>query len=91
MARPWQESDLRKRSDIAKLQLAEWQERASHWAVIPVYRDHRHMIVCAQCEQSLWFIKDQYEDEFTYNDDEKLLLIVAHIRQRHPEVNNAGL
>jgi hypothetical protein len=89
--KPWQESDLQKRKEIAERQLEEWQKRAEYWHTFPVHRDGRDMMVCGVCEQSLWFIKDRFDELFSYAVSEIMTLVVAHIRQRHPEVNPDGI
>lgn len=70
---------------IALEQLAPYQRIAEDWGIYPqeCYR-------CKKCDQSLWFVNDKRGQLYRYTDDEILALIVAHIRQRHPEVIDAG-
>jgi hypothetical protein len=87
----WQESDLKKRQDIADRQLQEWRVRALYW---PVFREGRYVMIgdvqalrwvhaCRKCSQAIWFDYDPDGNEYKYSEAEKLALIVAHIRQNH--------
>jgi hypothetical protein len=67
---------------IALEQLAEYQAIADTW---PRYPDGR-AVRCGSCDQALWFTYDRNGQPYRYKDNEKISLIVAHIRQRHPEV-----
>lgn len=69
---------------IALAQLAIYQEFAKEW---PRYPDSRS-IRCGKCDQSIWFLYDENGEVYRYTDDEKLALIVAHIRQNHEEYVN---
>ena len=93
----WQQSDLSARSVIAEEQLREYQEAAQTWPVKETMRrDNQHRprwcSVCRECDQSLWFTRDGKGVPYEYTGEEKLALIVAHIRQCHPtmEVSTDG-
>lgn len=70
---------------LGLMQLAQYQEAARDW---PRYPDGR-AIRCGKCDQSLWFSYDITGTPYRYTEDEKLALIVAHIRQNHSEAVNA--
>lgn len=69
---------------IALAQLAIYQEFAREW---PRYPDNR-AIRCGKCDQSIWFLYDENCEVYRYTDEEKLALVVAHIRQNHEEYVN---
>lgn len=87
-------------ADIAIRQLAAYQLIAEGWGVYPVirreeytdnhglttYGPERECNICGVCEENIWFTSDPHGNKFTYSDDDILALIVAHIRQAHPEV-----
>jgi hypothetical protein len=66
-------------ADVAKLQLHEYEERATVW---PVYTDGR-CNRCRECHQNIWFSKDPHGTPYAYKTEEILALKVAHIRQAH--------
>ena len=66
---------------MALQQLAQWQAACVDW---PRYPDGR-AIRCGKCDQALWLTYDPQGQPFRYEDDELFTLIVAHVRQRHPE------
>lgn len=68
----------------ALTQLAQYQAIAMQW---PRYPDGR-AIRCGKCDQSLWFIYDEQDRPFIYDESETLALTVAHIRQRHEGDDN---
>lgn len=68
-------------SGLALSQLAPYQMAAYDW---PRYPDGR-AVRCGKCDQSMYFTEDANEVKYVYTDEEKLALIVAHIRQVHPE------
>lgn len=87
----WQESDLRHRAHIAQEQLRPYQEAAQTWPVKETMRRDnlqraRWCSVCRECDQSLWFTRDVKGVPYEYTEEEKLALIVAHIRQCHPDL-----
>lgn len=71
---------------IALEQLAPYREVAATWLIYPDGRCHR----CMECDQNIWFSRDRQGQPYRYTDAEILALIVAHIRQCHAEVIDAG-
>lgn len=72
---------------IGLQQLAQYQELALTW---PRYPDGRAMR-CGKCDQNLWFTYDLNGNQFVYADEEKMALVVAHIRQNHAEVYSGNV
>jgi hypothetical protein len=69
---------------IGLRQLAAYQEIAVDWPRYPDGRANR----CGKCDQNLWYTYDLNGNHYVYTDEEKLALVVAHIRQNHPEVHS---
>lgn len=67
---------------IAWEQLKPYRDAASTW---PVHEDGRFNR-CRVCTQNIWFWHDANGNPYVYETDEIIALIVAHIRQVHPEV-----
>lgn len=86
----WQESDLRKRKEIAEQQLKEWEAIALKWPLYRVNDGTQTPVRCEKCGQSVWFVNDLFGNPYQYSESEILALTVAHIRQRHEEVINEG-
>lgn len=66
---------------IALEQLAKFADVALTWPLVNTGRENR----CQICMQNIWFTSDTKGEVFKYTTDEILALVVAHIRQRHPE------
>lgn len=71
--------------DIALRQLKQWEDVAWEW---PTYQDADGYIRCRMCGQSITRTHDNYGIEYVLTTDQLLSLTVAHVRQRHPEVNS---
>ncbi len=70
---------------LARVQLAAWQQIASAW---PLYLDaaEGHMRCCA-CTQSVARLTDDAHKAFSYTAGDWLALLVAHLRQAHPDMD----
>jgi hypothetical protein len=75
-------------AEIAKEQLAQWEEIAQAWELS--YRDDTGYVRCLKCEQTIYRSHDDNGIPYMMIKGEKLALTVAHIRQVHAEVINAG-
>jgi hypothetical protein len=82
----WQESDLKFRRHIADEQLRPFREAAFTWPIRQELKDNRWCNLCRVCRQNIWFANDERKQPYQYTEDEKLALIVAHIRQCHPNM-----
>lgn len=83
-------------AEIAWTQLKPYQIAARYW---PIYQEMRHgdtmgprwVHACRVCTQAVWFNSDEDRVDYNYTDEEKLTLIVAHVRRCHAEmVNDRG-
>lgn len=72
-------------AEIALQQLALWDLIAEAWDIRYVVREDRECNICAMCAQNIYFTSDKTGNKYDYNEGELRALIVAHIRQRHPE------
>jgi hypothetical protein len=81
-------------ADIAWTQLQPYRIAAQVW---PVYQEARQdestggvrwVHACRTCNQALWFNTDAYKVTYDYTEDEKLTLIIAHIRRCHADIVN---
>lgn len=67
-------------AQVAIDQLKPYQVAAKTWGVYPDDRATR----CKRCDQCIWFTFDPHGEIYHYDDEEIQSLIVAHIRQVHP-------
>jgi hypothetical protein len=73
---------------IAITQLQPYRIAAQTWPVYQESRDGRWVHACRVCEQAVWFNMDPNEQLYNYTEEEKLTLIIAHLRRCHEgEVN----
>lgn len=84
---PGNDRDSGEIAPLALVELAKWQIIAESWGVYPDGKARR----CMKCDQSIWFICDPHGEQYVYSDEEINALTVAHIRQVHAEVINAGI
>lgn len=82
-------------ANIAVTQLEAFQLRGRTWPLREVSREddnnnYRHGMECSYCNQMIYFISDVTGILYEYTDDEKLALIVAHIRQAHERIVTRG-
>lgn len=70
---------------VARQQLAAWQQIAGVW---PLWLDaaEGHMR-CAGCGQSVVRLADDSNRAFAYTAADWLALLVAHLRQAHPDMD----
>lgn len=73
-------------ADIAKQQLAQYQDQAKVWSIEFQPRDGREAMVCSECGQALWFKADRAGHAYVYTPQMKDALIVGHIRRSHSEI-----
>lgn len=67
---------------MAQKQLAAWRAYAQNW---DVYADDEH-VRCAECHQSITRLADRNGARYEYSADDQWALLVAHLRQNHPDV-----
>lgn len=84
--------------DIARMQLAAWQELALTWTVYygvltdprevdkPVKEDQAKHAFCGACQVSIYQVTDQDGREFAYEPGQELAMIVMHLRNRHRDL-----
>lgn len=82
----WQESDLQKRRNLVFDQLRPYREAALTWPIRQELKDNRWCNLCRLCRQNIWFASDMNKVHYEYTDEDKMSLIVAHIRQCHPSM-----
>jgi hypothetical protein len=72
-------------SHVARDQLAAWEELARGWATVAMKDPGTEVRVqrCASCWVGIWRITDEYAKPYRYTDEQKLALVVAHLRQAH--------
>lgn len=71
---------------LAVAQLGMWRACALQW---PLYQEkNSHHVRCAQCAQSIIRVADSSNNTYDYTHDQRIALIVAHIRQAHAEVES---
>jgi hypothetical protein len=68
--------------EIAVRQLAAWEAIASQWVLVRVGSYLR----CCECRQAVVRLIDDKGQDYQTSDTEILALKVAHLRQRHPEL-----
>jgi hypothetical protein len=71
---------------VAMEQLRAYQTVARTWKTWPDGRCQR----CMECDENIYFTADAGGHLYSYTDDEKLAVTVAHIRQCHSEVVDDG-
>lgn len=67
---------------MAQKQLAAWRHYAEDWEV---YADDEH-VRCAKCDQSITRLADRNGARYEYSTEDQWALLVAHLRQNHPEI-----
>lgn len=70
---------------IAMEQLKKWQDIAYGWATFDAEIKGRSGVQCGRCSQTIFFRTDVGGNHFQYTPDMIQTVMVAHIRQRHPE------
>lgn len=70
-------------SSVAKGQLAAWEDIARGWAL---YNDDICQR-CASCHIAVWRLVDEHGTEYRYTSEQRLALIVAHLRQAHMDLD----
>jgi hypothetical protein len=89
---PYNDREPGELASIAQRQLAAYQAKAEEWPLNEIWRADirddimRHCMVCCQCYQNIYFISDDEGRVYDYTEDELKTLVVAHLRQSHPEV-----
>jgi hypothetical protein len=66
---------------IAKTQLEPYVVLATRWPLVWTAGYYR----CRVCTQAIWRELDDNGHSYMWNESEITALVVAHIRQRHPE------
>lgn len=70
-------------SGLAVAQLAAWEHLAAGWAM---YEDWP-CLRCASCHISVMRLADDRNRAYTYTDEQRLLQVVAHLRQAHMDLD----
>lgn len=71
---------------LAVAQLAKWRVYARQW---PLYQEEGSAYVrCNSCTQAIIPIHDHRGHVYSYTSDQRIALIVAHIRQAHAEAES---
>lgn len=70
---------------IGQMQLVAWEKAARDWSL---YYDQEGHARCGMCEVSVWRIRDDNGQTYTYTLAELLALKVAHIRQSHSNLED---
>lgn len=69
-------------SIVAQKQLAAWRRYAEDWEV---YANDEH-VRCAECHQSIIRLADRNGTRYEYSAEDQWAMLVAHLRQNHPDV-----
>jgi hypothetical protein len=68
---------------LARMQLAAWQDLARGWVA---YEDWPHLR-CVSCHQQIRRLADDTGTPYAYTDEQHLAAVVAHLRQRHMDLD----
>ena len=75
----------------ARSQLAAWEEIAAGW---PLYGDRgpapgalSRVELCRLCDRGVILIRDEQYRPYEYTDEQRLALIVLHLRNHHPDLD----
>ena len=72
-------------SYVARGQLAAWEALARDWATVAMKDPDSEVRVerCSSCWVGIYRITDEQARPYRYSDEQKLALVVAHLRQAH--------
>ena len=73
-----------KLSHVATGQLAAWEKIAEDW---PDYHDKATVQRCVSCQVAIYRVADINGQPYTYTDEQRLALVVAHLRQAHMDLD----
>ena len=76
---------------LAQRQLTAWQDLARSWSFALAERDGQRIMACGECGAGIWLITDTTGTEYAYDGDQKLGMVVLHLRARHADLEPDGL
>jgi hypothetical protein len=76
---------MSQRPEIGEIQLHAWRQAARG---MTLYIDQDGHARCGMCEVSVWRIRDDSGNKYTYTEDMLLALKVAHLRQCHSNLEH---